>query len=62
MLLTNQYTTDLKQIKRQKRPVGNNAYKGEPFYYKDIVCAFDIETSKIKYNVFIIKQIGRAHV
>ena len=50
MLLTNQYTTDLKQIKRQKRPVGNNAYKGEPFYYKDIVCAFDIETSKIKYK------------
>ena len=50
MLLTNQYTTDLKQIKRQKRPVGNNAYKGEPFYYKDIVCAFDIETSNIKYK------------
>ena len=50
MLLTNQYATDLKQIRRQKRPVGNNAYKGEPFYYKDIVCAFDIETSKIKYK------------
>ena len=54
MLLTNQYTTDLKQIKRQKRPVGNNAYKGEPFYYKDIVCAFDIETNlKLSESLFL---------
>lgn len=38
----------IESIEKQKRKEGNQGTKDSKFYYKDIICAFDIETTRLK--------------
>lgn len=51
----------LEEIPAQKRRAGNPRRRGTKYEYKDILCAFDIETTniqEIKQNVMYIWQFG----
>lgn len=49
----------IESIDKQKRKEGNQSTKETKFYYKDVICAFDIETSRFKVNSHSIVKYKR---
>ena len=46
----------IESIEKQKRKEGNQGTKDSNFYYKDIICAFDIETTRLKIGSHAITK------
>lgn len=49
----------IESIEKQKRKDGNPSAKDTKFYYKDVICAFDIETSRLKLGSHSITEYKR---
>lgn len=46
----------IESVEKQKRKEGNQGTKDSKFYYKDIICAFDIETTRLKIGSHAITK------